>query len=232
MKNSNKIGTLEEKTGHKFNNPELLKRAMVHASSANERQGRRIQHNERMEFLGDAVLQLVVSEYFFQHYPKVAEGELTKMRASVVNEQVLAQIAKDLALGEYLRLGKGEELSGGRERPSILSDAMEAVIGAIFLDAGLEKARDFILQYLSGPLAAIEKGNYRQDYKTALQEQMQRVAGRNVQYRTISQQGPDHDKVFTVQVEADGEVLGSGTGKTKKDAEQAAAREALSVLKK
>ena len=232
MKKGRKLTDLQDKIGYVFQNTDLLRVAMVHASAANERQGVRLQHNERMEFLGDAVLQLVVSEYFYHHYPNVAEGELTKMRASVVNEQVLAQVAAELTLGQHLHLGKGEELSGGRERPSILCDALEALIGALFLDHGLETARDFILVHLEGHLTAVEKGEYRQDFKTALQELSQKDAGRNVQYQTISQEGPDHNKVFTVQVESDGMVLGSGSGRTKKDAEQAAAREALAVLKK
>jgi ribonuclease III len=189
---------------------------LIHASAANERQGRRLEHNERMEFLGDAVLQLVVSGYFYDHYPKMAEGDMTKMRASVVNEQVLAQVAAKLSLGDYLRLGRGEEMSGGRERPSILSDALEALIGAMFLDVGLGRVQEFILEQLAGPLDAVEKGEYRQDFKTSLQEWMQRETGRNVQYRTVEQKGPDHAKVFTVQVECEGEVWALDLAEQKK----------------
>ncbi len=232
MKNAKKYEALQEKIGHSFANLDLLQRALIHASAANERQGRRVEHNERMEFLGDAVLQLVVSDYFYRQFPKMAEGDLTKMRASVVNEQVLAQVASQLSLGEHLRLGRGEEMSGGRERPSILSDALEALSGAIYLDAGLDRVQMFIMEHLAGPLAAVEKGEYRQDFKTSLQEWMQRETGKNVQYRTVAQKGPDHAKVFTVQVECDSEILGYGTGRTKKDAEQAAAREALAELQK
>ncbi len=232
MKSGQNLSGLEEKISYRFSDSQLLQKAMVHASRANEKKGKKVEHNERLEFLGDAVLQLVVSEYLYKEYPKVDEGTLTKMRASVVNEQVLAQAADQIDLGQYIQLGKGEERSGGRHRPSLLADTMEALIGALFLDSGLEITRQFILSRLSHSLDAVESGKYRRDYKTTLQELIQKESGRSLQYHMIAQHGPDHDKEFDVQVESNGTILGTGTGKTKKDAEQAAAKEALSVLQK
>lgn len=214
----------------KLSNLELLHQALIHTSYVNESKNCLYGDNERLEFLGDAVLDVVISEYLFRHFPSLPEGELTKARANLVCEQTLAYQASQLKLGEHLMLGRGEEASGGRERCSILADAFEAVIGAIYIDGGFAAAANFIHKQFAGQLREITTGQYNHDYKTLLQETVQRNADSRVQYEVIAAQGPDHDKFFEVAVLLNGNPMGTGTGKTKKEAEQQAAKQALEKI--
>lgn len=213
--------------GLAFNNIHLLHQALTHTSYANECKHQHVGHNERLEFLGDAVLDLIVSEYLFRSFPFLSEGELTKARANTVCEQTLAKRALELGLGEYLLLGKGENLSGGRKRISILADAFEAIIGAIYIDSNYQNTSEFILRQLSQPLLLVEKGDYVKDYKTLLQESVQKHGDTALLYKVIEESGPDHDKLFKVMVSINDEELGLGEGKSKKEAEQHAAKQAL-----
>jgi len=219
---------LEKRIGYCFTDKKLLKQAVTHSSFANEQKINRLGHYERLEFLGDAVLELVSSEFLFKTFPDQSEGNLTKTRASMVCEPSLAFCAKDLELGKFMLLGKGEESTGGRERDSITSDAMEAVIGAIYLDGGLECAKDFINRFI---LSDLEDKQLFFDSKTTLQEIIQRELKKEFHYVVISETGPEHDKEFVVEVRIEDEVLGQGSGRTKKSAEQHAAYEALMLLK-
>lgn len=214
---------LEEKLGHTFENPGLLVTALTHTSYANESRNGTI-HNERLEFLGDSVLSVVVSEYLFSHNKKLPEGELTRIRASLVCEQSLYEFAKQLGLGEHLRLGHGEERSGGRDRPAILADAFEAVIAALYLDGGMDAAKTFILPFVLRAHRADE------DYKTRLQEVVQQNPEERLRYVVTDESGPDHNKSFTVEVHLNSNVIGRGQGHSKKQAEQQAAREALMLM--
>lgn len=214
---------LEEKLGHKFENPGLLVTALTHTSYANESRNGTI-HNERLEFLGDSVLSVVVSEYLFSHNKKLPEGELTRIRAGLVCEQSLYEFAKQLGLGEHLRLGHGEERSGGRDRPAILADAFEAVIAALYLDGGMAAAKAFILPFVQ------EAHRANEDYKTRLQEVVQQNPEERLRYVVTEESGPDHNKSFTVEVHLNSNVLGRGRGHSKKQAEQQAAREALALM--
>ena len=216
--------------GVQFNSAKLLHQALIHTSYANEARSGGCSHNERLEFLGDAVLDLIVSSYLFSQCPHLPEGDLTKARAQVVCEQTLAQRARKIGLGAYLLLGKGEALSGGRERVSILADAFEAVIGAVYLDAGFKSAAKFVLKQLEEDLRIVKQGDYFRDYKTLLQEVVQRNSEGKAIYEVISEKGPDHDKLFEVSVTINHERLGSGWGKSKKEAEQKAAQEALAKM--
>ena len=218
-----KIKELERKIGYKFRNFNLLVMAVRHSSYTNEHKQERLECNERLEFLGDAVLEAVSSEFLYQNFPEKPEGELTKMRASLVCEPTLAYDAREIALGSYLLLGKGEEATGGRGRDSITSDAFEAVIGAIFLDGGFANAKEFVLAHV---LDDVEHKQLFYDSKTILQELIQ---GKHEQlsYELIDESGPDHDKQFTVAVLVDGERVSEGEGHTKKAAEQQAAYQAL-----
>lgn len=222
--------TLEQKLGYTFQNRALLENALRHSSYANETKDPKITSNERLEFLGDSVLGFVTAKYLYQHYPELPEGSMTKLRAELVCEHALYAVAQDLELGQSLLLGKGEEGSGGRERPSILADAVESVIAAMFLDGGMEAAERFILDRV---LSVLDKGLPVRDTdnKTRLQELVQHKAGQTLSYTVTGESGPDHKKEFTVSVCLNGEVVGSGTGKTKKEAEQAAAGDALGKLK-
>ncbi|MEG2174874.1 MAG: ribonuclease III [Oscillospiraceae bacterium] len=210
--------------GHEFRNPAYLEIALTHSSYANERRGTP-QNNERQEFLGDAVLSVIVADYIFRHR-KVAEGELTKIRASLVCEGALAGFARQISLGECLRLGRGEEQNGGRERPSILADAFEALIAAVYLDGGLEAARRFVLPFIADTVEHAA-GTDLHDYKTQLQEVVQQNPEERVGYVLTGEHGPDHDKWFEVEVHLNSNVIGKGGGRSKKAAEQQAAREAL-----
>jgi len=212
-------------------NHSLLLQAITHTSYVNENKNENIQDNERLEFLGDAVLELIVSEYLFTHYPQNSEGDLTKIRAAVICEQTLAKRAKILNLGDYMLLGRGEEMTGGRERNSLLADAFEAIIGAIYLSHGLESVREFILSQLVPEINCVVKGEYGQDYKTILQEVVQKNGSANLQYRIIDETGPDHDKIFTVELLLDGKSISKGKGRSKKEAEQSAAELAYRILK-
>ena len=219
---------LEQKLGYKFNNINLLKNALTHSSYANEvRNG--FSSNERLEFLGDSVLSIVVSDYIYKHYPNMPEGELTKLRASLVCEKSLCAFSRELELGSYLMLGKGEEKGGGRERDSILADAFEAVLAAIYLDGGMEPARRHVMNFVLRELKHTDDEVFK-DYKTALQEIIQRNPEESVTYILIDESGPDHDKSFTVEVRLNSNVIGKGTGKNKKRAEQMAAKEALMLM--
>lgn len=213
---------LQQVLHYQFRNPALLRIALTHTSYANESKVPTT-HNERLEFLGDSVLSVVAADYLF-HQSDRPEGELTRMRASLVSEEALFQFANEIQLGEYLRLGHGEELGGGRSRPSVVSDAFEAVIAALYLDGGLEAARNFILPFLS------EGKTAEDDYKTRLQEVVQQRPGAHLRYEVEGETGPDHAKRFTVAVYRDGERLAEGVGRSKKAAEQHAAQKALRAL--
>ncbi|MGD0154382.1 MAG: ribonuclease III [Thermacetogeniaceae bacterium] len=221
---------LQHAIGVEFNEPELLRTALTHPSYLAEHPEAK-HHNQRLEFLGDAVLGLVVAEYYYNQCPLEPEGQLTKMRAAVVCEATLARVANRLQLGSYLRLGHGEELSGGRQRASVLADALEALAGAVFLDRGWEQARQFLLFMLSEEMQETSQGSTR-DYKTALQELVQQRGGETLAYRILDEVGPDHDKYFSAGVFWSGRLLGRGSGKSKKEAEQQAARIALDSLRK
>ena len=213
---------LEEKLGYHFKDKTLLTTALTHTSYANESRTP-VQHNERLEFLGDSVLSVVAADYLFHHSTR-PEGELTRMRASLVSEDALFQFAQEIELGTYLRLGRGEELGGGRERPSVVSDAFEAVIAALYLDGGLEVARSFIQPFLTEGKTAEE------DYKTRLQEVVQQDPSAVLKYEVTGESGPDHNKQFTVCVWRNGQLLAEGRGRSKKAAEQHAAKVALEKL--
>ena len=219
---------LEERIGYRFRDRSLLRQAMTHSSFTNEQKIRRAQNYERLEFLGDAVLELVTSEFLFRENPRMSEGELTKKRASMVCEPSLAFCARDLELGRFMLLGKGEEITGGRGRDSIVSDAMEAVIGAIFLDGGMERAKEFIDRFV---LSDLEDKQLFYDSKSNLQEAIQGKLKREFNYELLEESGPEHDKLFRVSVNMEGETLGTGEGKTKKMAEQQAAYKALLLLR-
>ena len=218
--------TLEEKLGYTFQNPALLENALTHSSCANESRGK-LQSNERLEFLGDSVLGFVTAEFLFTQHPDLPEGDLTRIRAALVCEQSLYEVAQRLDLGQYLKLGRGEEAGGGRERPSIIADAVEAVLAAVYLDGGIGSARKLIQKFILDREA--EKSASR-DYKTALQELVQRESGQVLGYQLIGAEGPDHAKIFSVEVDLNGAPIGKGRGRSKKEAEQQAAREALELM--
>ena len=218
---------LEEGIGYNFRDPALLELALTHSSYANERRAEGCRDNERLEFLGDSILGFLVASKLYRNFPDRPEGELTKLRADLVCETSLAAVAEELELGKYLRLGRGEEHTGGRTRRSILADAVEAVLAAIYLDGGFETAQRFVDRFVLSRMDADEKHG---DYKTQLQELVQQHSGQTLTYPLLNEEGPDHNKTFTVQVALNGEVLGVGRGRTKKQAEQAAARQALSAL--
>ena len=221
---------LEERLGYSFRNRALLETALTHSSYANENRASGIVCNERLEFLGDSVLGVTVADFLYRHFPDMPEGRMTRLRAELVCEQSLHRVALELHLGDYLRLGKGEEHNGGRKRASILSDAVEAVIAAMYLDAGMETAAGFIHRCLLDDVRAIETPTFT-DYKTSLQEMVQRHSGQVLSYELVGEEGPDHAKTFRVQVCLNGDPIGRGTGRTKKEAEQAAAANALEALR-
>ena len=223
-----KLEELEKTIQYEFQDKSILKQALTHSSYANEHRHGKWPHNERIEFLGDAVLEVIVSEYLFQNYPKENEGQMTKIRSSLVCEFTLSQCARDIALGSYLYLSKGEDLTGGRERNSILCDAFESVIGALYLDGGFEPAKTFVYHYL---LQDVEDKTLFYDAKTILQEMVQGNNWGNLAYELLEEKGPDHNKEFVVQAMVGERVLGRGVGKTKKAAEQQAAYEAIKQLK-
>ncbi len=222
------LNRFEEYIGYHFENKELLTEALSHSSYANEKKKCRCS-NERLEFLGDSVLSIIVSEYLFTNYKEMPEGELTKLRASLVCEKALHVFAKEIHLGEFLLLGKGEENTGGRNRSSILADAFEAVIAAIYLDGGIEPAKKHVLRFIPSHVEKSGRLNFR-DYKTVLQEIIQKNPEEKVEYVLAGETGPDHDKAFTVNVCLNSNVIGTGTGKSKKSAEQMAAKEALMLM--
>lgn len=219
---------LEKVIGYEFRQKGLLRQALTHSSFANEKHMKKLSDNERLEFLGDAVLEVVSSEFLYRNYPKLPEGDLTKLRASIVCEPTLALCTRELDLGRYLFLGKGENRTGGRTRKSILSDALEAVIGAIYLDGGFAPAQRFVQKYI---LTDIEHKKLFYDSKTILQEVVQGNFDEPLFYELLAEDGPDHDKSFRVAAKIGGRQLGEGSGHTKKAAEQEAAYQALLQLK-
>lgn len=219
---------LERKIGYEFKNPELLKNALTHSSYANENRNEGMSSNERLEFLGDSVLGFVTAKHLYSMQPELPEGKMTRLRAELVCEHSLYGVAQDLELGSYLRMGHGEERNGGRQRPSILADAVEAVIAAMFIDGGIEPPERFIKSMILSP-ESIE-AHHASDYKTELQELVQRKPGQALVYIPAGESGPDHDKVFAAKVSLNGIVIGEGSGRTKKEAEQMAARAALKEL--
>ena len=220
--------TLEERLGYRFQNRALLENALTHSSYANEHRQAGLQSNERLEFLGDSVLGMVVADYLFRNCPTLPEGDLTRLRAALVCEGNLVTVAHALDLGSYLKLGKGEELGGGRSRPSIQADAVEAVLAAIYLDGGISQARKAIQHFILDHITDLNQTG--RDNKTALQELVQRKPGQVLTYHQTGESGPDHAKTFLMEVRLNGEVIGSGQGHSKKEAEQAAARAAITAL--
>lgn len=218
--------TLEARIGYTFHDRRLLQNALMHSSYANENRARGCTSNERLEFLGDSVLGMVTATRLYRLYPDMPEGKLSRLRAELVCEQSLHAVALELGIGSYIRLGHGEARNGGRERPSILADAVEAIIAAIYLDGGLESAQRFILDHILTGLAEGQM-HHVADYKTDLQERVQRKPGQALEYTLLSESGPDHNKSFTMNVLLNGSEIGRGTGRTKKEAEQSAAKSAL-----
>lgn len=218
----------EKKIGYTFENPLLLETAFTHSSYVNEGKHER-ENNERLEFLGDSVLSVLVAEHLYRSFPKKTEGELTKLRASLVCDHSLAEFAKRISLGDQLVMGKGEANSGGRTRLSNLEDAFEALVGAIYLDGGLEQARRFVLSFLPKKID-LAQSERLQDYKTQLQEIIQQNPEEKLRYVMVGESGPDHDKRFSVEVCLNSNVIGRGSGKSKKQAEQSAAKQALELM--
>lgn len=229
MKNDYELNHLEKTIGYSFNDKSLLKLAMTHSSYSNDNKLGKLANNERLEFLGDAVLETSTSEFLFHEYKDKPEGELTRMRASIVCEPTLAICARDINLDKFILLGNGEEITGGRSRDSIISDAMEALIGALYLDGGFAIAKDFIKKYV---LNDIESKQLFYDSKTILQEMVQKNYKERVLYKLVGESGPDHNKTFEVDVLLGEKVIGHGIGRTKRKAEQQAAYEAILNLKK
>ncbi|MBE5902398.1 MAG: ribonuclease III [Lachnospiraceae bacterium] len=223
-----RLQEFQEKIGYHFRKEALLKQALTHSSFANEKHMKKLSDNERLEFLGDAVLEIITSEFLFHEYRNIPEGDLTKLRASIVCEQTLAMTTKQLDLGNYLLLGKGEDMTGGRTRKSILSDALEAIIGAIYLDGGFTNAKEFVRHFI---LTDIENKQLFYDSKTILQELVQAEYEEELNYNLIKEEGPDHAKVFGMEARIGTRVVGRGEGPTKKAAEQEAAYHALLALK-
>ena len=224
----NNLKKLEQTIGYQFTAKSLLEQAITHSSYANEKHLGKLGCNERLEFLGDAVLELISSDFLYKKFRNNQEGELTKKRASMVCEKSLAYCAREFGLPEFILLGRGEEMMGGRKRDSIVSDALESLIGAMYLDGGFEPAKDFVLKFI---LNDIEHKQLFYDSKTILQEIVQEKGIQPVEYILTGESGPDHDKQFTVSVQVNGQVVGNGTGHTKKAAEQAAAYQAIQEKK-
>ena len=219
---------LQENIGYKFKDQELLKKALTHTSYAYEHN---VESNEKLEFLGDSILEFISSIYLYKNYPKLKEGEMTKVRATVVCEKSLYKVAKKHNFSDFLYLGKSERLSGGENRPAILADSVEAIIAAVYLDGGLEEARRFIEENLKDEIEIASKHVGQKDYKTVLQEKLQEHGEVKIVYTIINEKGPDHDKIFEAEVECNGKQLAVGTGKSKKQAEMQAAKKALESLK-
>ncbi len=222
------LDQLEEKIGYKFNNRKYLLIALTHSSYSNESNGK-LKSYERLEFLGDSVLSIITSDYIFRNCPEFPEGELSKLRASLVCERTLCEFSKKLDLGKYLKLSRGEKRSGGEKRSSILADVFESITAAIYLDSGLEDAKNFVLKFIVPEIKNPTVRNIR-DYKTDLQEIVQKNPEDKIEYVLVGESGPDHNKFFSVEVLLDENVIGRGTGRSKKEAEQQAAKEALSLM--
>ena len=223
---------LAKKLGFTFRDPSLLQGALYHSSYANEHRGQHIASNERLEFLGDAVLGFVTAEHLYRKHPDLPEGDLTRIRAALVCEDSLYEVAQSLELGSHLLLGRGEEQGGGRQRPSILADATESVFAAVYLDGGMDAACDLIHRVLLDKEREEQVEERRRDYKTELQELVQRKSDQILRYELTGSSGPDHAKEFSFRVTLNGAEIGQGTGRSKKEAEQAAARSALAQWKK
>ncbi len=223
-----RLHEFENIIGYKFKNINLLYESLSHSSFANESKGT-LKSNERLEFLGDSVLSIVVSEYLFSNFSDLPEGELTKTRSTLVCEKSLHSFGNTISLGDYIMLGKGEEATGGHQRPSIIADAFEAVIAAIYLDGGYEAAKKHIMRFMPKDVRAAVKKAY-DDYKTILQEIVQKNPEESVEYHLVGESGPDHHKSFTIQVMLNSNVIGEGTAGSKKQAEQLAAKEALKLM--
>lgn len=224
------IPVLEKKINYVFKDRITILTAITHSSYANEKKAKKPKYNERLEFLGDSVLSLTISEHLFNMYPELPEGELTVTRSKIVCESSLARCAADIGLGELLLLGKGEELSGGRNKSSILSDAYEALIGAIYIDGGFKTAKAFILKHMESIIQNSMQGKLFYDYKTQLQEKIQQKGEQQITYSIIGESGPDHNKTFVTQIEINNVVCGKGSGRSKKESEQNAAKDALDKL--
>lgn len=222
------VESFEKVVGYTFRNKKLIIQALSHSSYANEKKQPK-NSNERLEFLGDSVLSIVVSDHLYKNLTNIAEGDLTKLRASLVCEKSLFDFANQINLGKYILLGKGEDITGGRERPSIVSDAFEAVIAAIYLDGGIDAARKHILRFIPADPLHVTKHSFS-DFKTFLQEVVQRNPEEKVEYILIGEEGPDHNKRFVVDVMLNSQVIGKGRGRSKKEAEQLAAKEALELM--
>ena len=219
---------LEEKLGYEFRDTGLLENALTHSSYANENRGKSQGSNERLEFLGDSILGMVVADYLYRAHPNLPEGDLTRTRAALVCEGSLVEVAHALDLGAHLKLGRGEDAGGGRKRPSIQADAVEALLAAVYLDGGIGSARKLIQRFI---LDKEEEKSASRDYKTALQELVQRESGQVLGYQLIGSEGPDHAKIFSVEVDLNGQPIGQGKGRSKKEAEQMAAKAGMEKLK-
>lgn len=228
MEFSNNLEEFQQIIKYRFKDIKLLQQALIHSSYANENNMLKEENNERLEFLGDAVLEIITSNYLYKEYSTMLEGELTKFRASIVCEPTLANFSKEIQLGKYINLGKGEENSGGRNRASVLSDTVEALIGSIYLDGGIEAASDFVRSTL---LNDVEKRKLFVDSKTHLQELIQKTSDKPLEYVVMAENGPDHNKLFEVIVKHKGKTIGFGTGRSKKAAEQEAAFDSIKNLK-
>lgn len=221
------IHDFEKTLGYEFKDKKLIETALTHTSYANEK---KTESYERLEFLGDAVLQMLTSRYIFVNYPQFPEGKMSKMRANIVCETTLSQIAHKLGIDKFARLGKGEELTGGRQRPSILADMVEATLAAVYLDGGIDKAREVIFDAYGHIIVNAARGELNCDYKTQLQEKLQQHGSVLIEYTLTGEEGPAHNKTFKMKVSADGKNLGEGVGKTKQEAQQKAARQALGEI--
>ena len=222
---------LEKKIGYVFKDKSILETALTHSSYANEHKGMSKVSNERMEFLGDSVLGMTVADHLYSDYPDMTEGGMTRLRAELVCENSLRRVSVEIGLGKHIKLGKGEEHSGGRDRSSILADAVEALIAALYLDGGFGVSRAFIVKYILSEISTIERRR-NSDYKTALQELVQQQSGQVLSYNVLGESGPDHNKRFETEVCLNGKPIGIGVGRTKKVAEQAAAKRALEELER
>ena len=222
------IKELETAIGYRFQNISYLQNALAHSSYANERWHNSLMSNERLEFLGDSILGMVVADYLYRSFPNRPEGELTRMRADMVCERALARVAHQIGLGSHILLGKGEEQGGGRSRESILADAVESIIAACYLDGGMDAAKQFVQRFVLSDVPVTKLHNV--DYKTALQELIQQKKNQTIQYQLVGESGPDHDKQFEVELSLNGVVIGRGTGTSKKRAEQEAAKAAIEAL--
>lgn len=231
VSSSEDLYRIEESLGYTFKKKSLLKVALTHKSFAHEKKNGITAFNERMEFLGDAVLELIISEYLYSTYAEYTEADLSKIKSYIVQESSLAETAGVLGIGKYLRLGKGEEMTGGREKPSLLADSLEAVLAAIYLDGGLGKTRDFVLRHMAHKVDTLASKNFVFDFKTDLQETAQALFGVLPKYVTHNEEGPEHKKIFEVKVFINDDFLGSGKGKTKKAAAQKAAEAGLKKIK-